>query len=130
MVWRRGLLGVAYRRSSAASAGLRESRERLQDSSFRLRSHFRTRREPRSLSVPFVELTKIEVSRGRRSRGQAAWTKAKWGALIGAVPGAISLGLQHEQVGENGSSVAEAVAAWGVVRRVVRWSHWRRDWSH
>ena len=44
MVWRRDLLGSAYRRSSAASAGLRESRERLQDSSFRLRSHFRTRR--------------------------------------------------------------------------------------
>ena len=106
MVWRRGLLGVAYRRSSAASAGLRESRERLQDSSFRLRSHFRTRREPRSLSVPFVELTKIEVS---RSRGQAAWTKAKWGALIGAVPGAISLGLQHEQVGENGSRSSDGV---------------------
>ena len=35
MVWRRGLLGLAYRRASAASAGLRESRERLQDSSFR-----------------------------------------------------------------------------------------------
>ena len=38
---RTGLLGSAYRRASAASAGLRESRERLQDSSFRLRSHFR-----------------------------------------------------------------------------------------
>ena len=38
------MLGSAYRRSSAASAGLREFRERLQDSSFRLRSHFRTRR--------------------------------------------------------------------------------------
>lgn len=66
--------------------------------------------ESRSLSVPFVELTKIEVSRGRRSRAQAAWTKAKWGSLIGAVPGAISLGVQHEQVGENGSSVVEAAA--------------------
>lgn len=66
--------------------------------------------ESRSLSVPFVDMTKIEVSRGRRSRAQGAWTKAKWGALIGAVPGAISLGVGHEQVGENGSSVAEAVA--------------------
>ncbi len=68
----------------------------------------------RSLSVPVVELTKIEVSRGRRSRSQAAWTKAKWGALIGAVPGAISLGAQHEQVGEDGSSVggAAALGAW------------------
>ena len=42
---RTGLLGSAYRRASAASAGLRESRERLQDSSFRLRTHFRTRRD-------------------------------------------------------------------------------------
>lgn len=66
--------------------------------------------ESRTLSVPFVGMTQIEVSRGRRSRAQAAWTKAKWGALIGAVPGAISLSMQHEQVGEDGSSIAEAVA--------------------
>ncbi len=64
--------------------------------------------------MPLVELTKIEVSRGRRSRAQGAWTKAKWGALIGAVPGAISLGFGHEQIGENGSSVGKAAAlgAW------------------
>ena len=70
--------------------------------------------ESRSISVPFVELTKIEVSRGRRSRAQAAWSKAKWGALIGAVPSAISLGFGHEQIGENGSSVGKAAAlgAW------------------
>ena len=70
--------------------------------------------ESRSISVPFVELTKIEVSRGHRSRSQGAWTKAKWGALIGAVPGAISLGFGHEQIGENGSSVGKAAAlgAW------------------
>ena len=44
MVWRRALLGSAYRRVSAASAGLRQFREHLQDSSFRLRSYFWTRR--------------------------------------------------------------------------------------
>ena len=54
MVCRRGLLGSAYRRASAVSAGLRESRERLQDSSFRLRSHFRDRRgREDELSAPF-----------------------------------------------------------------------------
>ena len=70
--------------------------------------------ESQSVSVPFADLEKIEISRGRRSRSQAAWSKAKWGALIGAVPGAISLGLQHEQIGENGSSVGKAAAlgAW------------------
>ena len=44
MLWRRVLLGIAYRRARAASAGLREFRERLQHSSFRLRPRFRTRR--------------------------------------------------------------------------------------
>ena len=44
MLWRRALLGLAYRRASASSASLREFRERLQDSRFRLHSHFRTRR--------------------------------------------------------------------------------------
>ena len=44
MVWRRVLLGIAYRRVSAASAGFREFRERLKVSRFRPRSNFRTRR--------------------------------------------------------------------------------------
>ena len=70
--------------------------------------------ESRSVSVPLVNLKKIEISRGRRSRSQAAWSKAKWGALIGAVPGAVSLGLGHEQIGEDGASVGKAAAlgAW------------------
>ena len=67
-----------------------------------------------TLSIPFGNVEAIEVSTGRRSRGEAAWSKAKWGALIGAVPGAILLGVGHEQVGEDGSSVGEAAAlgAW------------------
>ena len=55
-----------------------------------------------------------ELESGRpRSRSRAAWSKAKWGALIGAASGT-TLGFQHEQVGEDGASVAEAVAlgAW------------------
>ena len=44
MVWRRVLLGIAYRRVSAAAAGFREFRERLKVSRFRPRSNFRTRR--------------------------------------------------------------------------------------
>jgi hypothetical protein len=65
------------------------------------------------LSLPVVSLTRVEVSRGVLSRRNSAWKKARWGALIGAVPGAVSLGLQHEQVGD-GSSVAHAAAlgAW------------------
>ena len=52
-------------------------------------------------------ITKIEVSRGRQSK----WKKyAIRGAIISGAIGAISLGLQHDTVGENGSSVGEAVA--------------------
>jgi hypothetical protein len=70
--------------------------------------------EIRSLSVPIADLTRIEVSHGERGRCAAAWSKGKWGALIGAVPGAISLALQHEQVGDDGSSAGEAalLGAW------------------
>lgn len=52
-------------------------------------------------------ITRIEVSRGRTSK----WKKyALRGAIISGVIGAISLGLQHDTVGEDGSSVGEAVA--------------------
>lgn len=67
-----------------------------------------------AFSVPVADLTRIEISDGPRSRCAAAWSKAKWGVLIGAVPGAISLALQHEQVGEDGSTPGEAafLGAW------------------
>ena len=66
-----------------------------------------------SISIPVAVLTRVEISRGFLSRKESAWKYAKWGAVIGAVPGAISLGLQHEEVG-GGSSVAKATAlgAW------------------
>jgi hypothetical protein len=66
-----------------------------------------------SVSLPVVSLTRIDISRGVLSRKSSAWRRARWGALIGAVPGAVSLGLQHDQVG-GGSSVGKAAAlgAW------------------
>jgi hypothetical protein len=65
-----------------------------------------------SRSIPLVEVTTIETSRPQ-GRCQSAWSKAKWWALIGAASG-LTLGFQHEQVGEDGSSFAEAAAlgAW------------------
>src|SRR5262245_44195296 len=66
-----------------------------------------------AVSIPIAALNRVEVSRGSQSRAQSAWRYAKWGAAIGAGSGAISLGLQHDQVGD-GSSVGRAVAlgAW------------------
>jgi hypothetical protein len=89
-----------------------------------------------SVSLPVATLISIEISRGARSRTESAWKRARWGALIGAVPGAISLGLQREQVGE-GSSVAKAAAlgAWsgglfgGLVGAVVGAAHPGENWE-
>ena len=66
-----------------------------------------------AVSISMAALNRVDVSRGSQSRGHTAWRYAKWGAAIGATSGAISLGLQHEQVGD-GSSVGTAVAlgAW------------------
>jgi hypothetical protein len=66
-----------------------------------------------ALSIPIADVNRVDISRGSQSRGQSAWRYAKWGAAIGAASGAISLGLQHDQVGD-GSSVGSAVAlgAW------------------
>jgi hypothetical protein len=53
---------------------------------------------------------RLEVSRGVTSKGAGARKGAiRWALIMGAI-GAISLGLQHEDVGEDGSSVGEAVA--------------------
>ena len=65
-----------------------------------------------SQTIPLVDVTTLETGRPQ-SRCQSAWSKAKWWALIGAASG-LTLGFQHEQVGEDGSSFAEAAAlgAW------------------
>jgi len=59
-------------------------------------------------------VTKIEVSRGVTTKGAGAKKGALWGAIISGAAGAVLLALQHEQVGETGSSVGKAAAlgAW------------------
>lgn len=89
-----------------------------------------------SVSMPVARLIRIEISRGLLSRKNSAWKHAKWGAVIGAVPGAISLGLQHEQVG-GGSSFAKATAlgAWsgglfgGLIGAAVGAAHPGENWE-
>lgn len=65
-------------------------------------------RDPVTVSTTMVR--RVEISRGRTSRGAGFRKGAIRGAIIMGALGALSLGLQHEQVGEDGSSVGEAVA--------------------
>ena len=60
------------------------------------------------VSVATKAVRRAEVSRGQTSKGQGFKKGALWGAIILASIGAISGGLQHEQVGEDGATVAEA----------------------
>jgi hypothetical protein len=60
-----------------------------------------------TVTVGRNNLQTIEVSRGRTSRMRSYAIR---GALYSGLAGAISLGLQHETVGENGASVGEAAA--------------------
>ena len=53
---------------------------------------------------------RVEVSRGVASRGAGFKKGAVRGAIVLAAIGALSLGLQHDSVGEDGSSVGGAVA--------------------
>ena len=65
-------------------------------------------REPATL--PVSSIRRVEGSRSQTSRGAGFKKGAIRGAIIMAAIGAISLGLQHDTVGEDGSSVGEAVA--------------------
>jgi hypothetical protein len=67
-----------------------------------------SRRTP--LTVEFVSVTRLDTSRGGKSRGAGARKGAIRGALLAGIAGAISLGLQHEQVGEHGTSMPRAAA--------------------
>ncbi len=60
-----------------------------------------------SRSIPLAGVTSLETRRPR-SRSRGAWSKAKWGALIGAASGVSVVGFLHEQVAENDASFAEA----------------------
>ncbi len=64
------------------------------------------------VSIQRENVASVETLRPR-TRSQAAWSNAKWWALIGAASG-LTLGFQHEQVGEDGATFAEAAAlgAW------------------
>ena len=65
-------------------------------------------REPATVAASTIR--RVEVSRSHTSRGAGFKKGAIRGAIIMATIGAVSLGLQHEAVGEDGSSVGEAVA--------------------
>ena len=62
------------------------------------------------VTVAVATVRRVEVSRGGKTKGAGAKKGALWGAIISGTIGAISLGLQHDAVGEDGSSVGEAVA--------------------
>ena len=58
-------------------------------------------------AIATASIRKVEVSRGR---GSKAMKYAIRGAIISGLIGAVSLGLQHDSVGEHGSSVGKAAA--------------------
>ncbi len=69
-------------------------------------------RDPVTVATSTVR--RVEISRGQPSRGAGFRKGAIRGAIIMGALGAISLALQHEQVGEDGSSAGKAAAlgAW------------------
>lgn len=68
----------------------------------------------REQTITLTGARRIEVSKGGSNRGASAKKGAIRGAIISGAIGAILLGLQHEQVGDNGSSFGKAAAlgAW------------------
>jgi hypothetical protein len=89
------------------------------------------------VTIATATVRRVEVSRGS-VRKAAVKKYAIRGAIIAGVIGAISLGLQHDSVGESGSSVPKAAAlgAWsggvfggligagiGASRGADRWEH-------
>src|SRR5690349_10258665 len=58
-------------------------------------------------AIALADVKRIEVSRGTTSKGAGAKKGAlRWGLIFAGI-GAVSLGLQHDDVGEDGSSVGE-----------------------
>jgi hypothetical protein len=89
--------------------------------------------DPISIATPSIR--RVEVSRGRESKAKKYAIR---GAIIAGVIGAISLGLQHDTVGEEGSSAGKAAAlgafsgglfggliggAIGATKGADRWEH-------
>jgi hypothetical protein len=59
-------------------------------------------------TVAASAIRRVEISRGRTTRGAGFKKGAIRGALILAAIGAVSSALQHEQIGEDGATVTEA----------------------
>ena len=93
---------------------------------------------PLRVARPAVQ--RIEVSRGVTTKGAGAMKGAIWGAIISGAVGAVLAGLQHEEIGENGSSAGHAAAlgAWsgglfgGLIGAGVgaarAGEHWQQVW--
>ena len=66
------------------------------------------------IAVATTAVRRVEVSRGQTSRGAGFRRGALRGALILGAIGAVLSPLQREQIGDDGATVAEAVAlgAW------------------
>jgi hypothetical protein len=63
-----------------------------------------------AVTVVTRNVRQADVSRERTSRSAGFRKGAIWGAIILASIGAVSAGLQHETIGDDGASVGEAVA--------------------
>lgn len=63
-------------------------------------------REPVTIATTTVR--RVEISRGRTSRGAGFRKGALRGALILAAIGGVSAALQHETIGEDGATATEA----------------------
>jgi hypothetical protein len=62
-----------------------------------------------AVTVATSSVRRIEIGQGRTSRGAGLRKGAIRGAIIMGVLGALSLGLQHGDIGEDGATVTEAV---------------------
>ena len=62
------------------------------------------------ITVATTAVRRVEVSRGQTSRGAGFGKGALRGALILGAIGAVLSALQHEQIGDDGATVAEAAA--------------------
>ena len=68
---------------------------------------------PDPVTIATATVRRVDVSRGSGRKAAAKKSAIKWAVISGTI-GAISLGLQHDTVGESGSSVGKAAAlgAW------------------
>jgi hypothetical protein len=60
------------------------------------------------IAIAAAAVRRVEISRGRTSKGQGFKKGALWGAVILASIGAVSSALQHDAIGDDGATVTEA----------------------